>query len=372
MTLSIKNSVVILLALIALSLINKVHAVCNFAANSDLKQAINFTQALVGGNITVGDDVPNGTVVYRQSYNPTFPIPIVTCGAAGNFKYEKLFTSTPLPLTNWSTGSFAGKLYETGVPGLGVAIWSVNTTLPFTTPAVICTNVITCTSGTSAESSHWQTDIYIIKTGPVSAGSISGSNLPCYSLGTGIENVVNVIRSCYSGAVNVVAKTCTTPDVNVPMGTFNVGRTFTRVGATTPWKDASIRLTNCPRFYGTLNDGRNSFTSDNGTRGVGVFKNNSLRLKLDPNTSIINAATGVMSIKPGSGSASGVGIQMAYGNVGDTSPALVDFSNFNSYEMVNNTTTSLRLPLVARYIQTGTAVSPGKADATVTFTISYF
>jgi type 1 fimbria pilin len=40
--------------------------------------------------------------------------------------------------------------------------------------------------------------------------------------------------------------------------------------------------------------------------------------------------------------------------------------------MVNNDSTTQTLPLVARYIQTSDQVTPGKADAAVTFMINYY
>jgi major type 1 subunit fimbrin (pilin) len=375
MTLLIKKGAVIALALIPLLFMKAAYASCSFGPQSAVKQVASTTQPLLGGNITVGSEIANGTVVYKQTYIPTFGNPTILCTQTGAFQYQSLFSSTPL-LTSWNTGTFAGKVYETGVQGLGVAISGYGGIVPYniaSTAGSTCYSTSSCLYVESGTSSFWGFNLNIIKIGPVASGSISGSQLPCISQGAGLSgSIVNIARSCFSGTLNVVSKTCTTPDVNVSMGTFEVGQTFKGIGTATPWKDASINLTNCPIFYGTLNDGRNTFYSDNGTTGVGTFTNNTLGLTLAPNTSIIDATNGIMGLKTGSDSASGIGIQMGYGNAGDASPSLVSFTNAQSYQMTNNAVTSLRLPLVARYIQTASDVTPGRADATATFTINYY
>jgi type 1 fimbria pilin len=79
-----------------------------------------------------------------------------------------------------------------------------------------------------------------------------------------------------------------------------------------------------------------------------------------------------MGLKTGAGSATGVGVQLANGKVSDTSPTFLLFSGVQSFTMVNNNETTLTIPLVARYIQTADSVTPGKADATATFTLNYY
>lgn len=156
------------------------------------------------------------------------------------------------------------------------------------------------------------------------------------------------------------------------MGSYEIPKIFTKVGSYTDWKDASIILTDCPRFYGTLNDGRNTFNSDDGTSGKGTLTSNILNLTLTPNTSVIDSTTGILSVKTGTGAATGVGIQLAYGSETDTAPDLVDFSLSNNYTMPDDTLTNRTFPLIARYIQTESEVTAGRADATVTFTINYY
>lgn len=79
-----------------------------------------------------------------------------------------------------------------------------------------------------------------------------------------------------------------------------------------------------------------------------------------------------MGLKTGSSSASGVGIQMAFGEVNDVSPTFINFSSTKNYTMVSSTQNTVIIPLIARYIQTESLVLPGRADASATFTINYY
>ncbi|QXN65170.1 fimbrial protein [Serratia fonticola] len=355
--------------LVSLMLVKPVFAACSFAADSLVKNTVTTTAPLLGGNINVGPDNADGFTMFRQTYIPAFPNTKLQCDQAGLFYIDNFLKNMPLPLSSWNTGSYAGKVYETGVPGIGVVFWYSGQGFPLTRPASCAGANTTCTI--PASNVTW--DLSFIKIGPITPGVILGSKLPCVVSSVGQSgDAVDISQVCFSGALNVVSQTCVTPDVNVSMGSFDVNGNFNAVGATTPWKDASVVLTNCPRFYGTLNSQRDTFYSDDGNYGVAQAANNTIKLSLNPNTPIVSAANGIMNIKSTSNSASGVGIQMAYGNIGDASPELINFSKLKTYTMVNDTVTTLKLPLVARYIQTESLVSPGRADATVTFTITYF
>jgi len=97
-----------------------------------------------------------------------------------------------------------------------------------------------------------------------------------------------------------------------------------------------------------------------------------LNLTLAPNTSVIDSTNGILSLKTGTDAASGVGIQLAYGSETDTAPEFVNFSSGNNYTVADDALTRRSFPLIARYIQTESEVTAGRADATVTFTINYY
>ncbi|MEI2265566.1 fimbrial protein [Erwinia sp. CGal63] len=340
---------------------------------------MNFTMPLQGGNITVGPDVSNGTIIYRQYFKPSRETQI-SC-EDNTISYQPTiswyYSNNPNPVSNWSDGTFSvGKVYETGIPGVGIAIYTYDKPARYTVPFDYqAWQKEYSTSGTLWRAQGgFEFDVVLIKTGTISPGTLSGAQLPTVKYDFKAQSItpINLGSLSFSGALNIVSQTCQTPDVIVPMGSYDVGRYFTGTGKTTEWKDATIKLINCPRFYGTLNDSRNTWTSNDGSSALGTFTNNVLNLVLSPNTSIIDSANGILGLKTGSDSATGIGIQMAYGTTSDTSPPLVDFSNSKNYVMQSDTATTQSMPLIARYIQTDSAVTAGKADATVTFTISYY
>ncbi|MBW4204109.1 type 1 fimbrial protein [Enterobacter cloacae subsp. cloacae] len=337
---------------------------CNFNGGG----AITATAPLQGGNISVGPDTPDGTVLFRQYFRPSYTHSI-TCNAspaAYTWQSNYLYLNLPLPEGGWSGLPRGGKVYETGVPGIGVYAWYSGNAFPFTK-----------NSGTTQANVNYtysmltEFDISFIKTGPVSPGVISGSNLPTviseFTIPGNGTMRLSTIR--FSGTVNVVSGTCTTPDVNVDMGKYNINSDFTGKGDTTPWQNASILLQNCPRFYGTIDDGRNNFYSDSGSAGAGKPKQNTVVLTFTSANGTSDAANGIINIQGGSGAASGVGVQLAYGT--DTNPSFVNLSTPKIYAMPDSSSTAWQLPLVARYIQTADSVTPGRADGKVVFTITY-
>lgn len=334
---------------------------------------INASVALQAQNITVGADLPNGTELYKQKFEPS-SLPTIICTASRTaYKvFNNLaYTTTPLPLSDWNGSPYAGRVYKTGVSGIGVAATVTGVALPYR----FTYRSATANSAASFVSHYRDVHIIFIKTGPVSAGAIRGSDLPSVKIdftteGSDNDAAINIGLSSlsFSGVINIVAQTCQTPDVNVPMGAFDINKTFKGVGTATKWQDASIRFTNCPRFYGVKGTGS---YSDNGTASS-TMPQNQISLTLTPNTSIIDGAKGIMGLKSGAGAASGAGIQLAYGQVSDTSPTMVNFASPSTYPLANNDSTTKVLPLVAKYIQTEDLVKPGRADATATFIINYY
>ncbi|ALL35603.1 hypothetical protein AR325_00860 [Serratia marcescens] len=351
------------IALLALLLAQSAWADCYYSDKSSIKNDLTVNAPLVTGNISIGADVPVGSVIYTQNFNPSFGTVWVKCDTPQTFVSLVMdYETPPYPLSGWSSAKF-GKVYETGLPGVGVFIdnHSLDT---FTLPYI--------SNGTLVkEDNGWANNLFkyrirLIKTGDVQPGTVTGAALPCLMTRVGPTAApFTAMRLCFTGAINVEAKTCTTPDVFVAMGKYDMGRHFTGKGSVTEWKDASIRLMDCPRFYGTAE----AQYSDDGTGSISGATGNSLTLSLTPNTSVIDDVNGVMGVKEGSGSAGGVGIQLGYGA---SLPQSVQFSRAITVPLSPATPTSFTIPLKARYIQTEPTVTPGAADATVTFNINYY
>ncbi|WP_148877487.1 fimbrial protein [Serratia marcescens] len=351
------------IALLALLLARSAWADCCYSDKSDIKHELHVNAPFGAGNITTGADVPIGTVIYTQNFNPSFRNVFVTCDTPQTFvSWNMDFETPPHPLSAWSSATFK-RVYETGLPGVGVFIDNHaldNYLLPY------------ITNGTYVEEeSGWSSNLFkyrirLIKIGDIQPGVVTGADLPCLMTRVGPTAApFTAMRLCFTGAINVEAKTCTTPDVFVAMGKYDMGRYFTGKGSVTEWKDASVRLLDCPKFHGTVE----AQYSNNGTGSISGATNNSLTLSLTPNTAVIDDGNGIMGLKDGSGSASGVGIQLAYGT---SSPRPVQFSREINVPLSPATPTAFTIPLQARYIQTEPRVTPGVADATVTFNINYY
>lgn len=325
-----------------------------------------FTQPLQVANLTVGADVPNGTVIYRQTYTPTQRTQ-VGCPAWPttypiNFSYR--YTRLPQPLSTWNGNPYPGRVYQTGVAGIGAVLWYAGNPFPtlrggFTAPA---------NTDFSLYNMNATYDLSLIKIGPVAPGTLQGSALPSMAIDYVTPNwpAVTWAEVNFSGAINIVAKSCTTPDVTVLLGKQDTAQ-FRKSGDASAWKNWSIQLTDCPRFYGTVPDGSTSTDVGIGTSGPVV--KNSIQLSLQPNTPVINAAQGIIALQSGSGSGSaqGIGIQTAGPN-----GLPFNLASPVTYPLNSSTSTTVNISFKSRYIATANTVTPGKADATMTFTINYY
>ena len=350
-----------------------VAATCTFANNSGVKVPFHEDMPLAIANLTAGPNLPDGTVLYRQTHRQDGKNIVVNCGGTGktflDFKVETpgsngISSVTALGLNNGASG----KVYNTNIPGIGIAFWFAFNNFDYR----FYQDSLTAAS--------YQHDISFIKTGPIAAGAIDTSTLPTISISAGQNGATSlkVMTAKLTGTINIVSRTCITPDVLVELGTYK-SSDFPAIGATSPWKDASIKLTNCPAFYGyyNLNGGDRyvSYSANNlgtFTRGAANV-NNSLGYTLRPTGAIIDPAQGIIGLDNTAGltSAKGLGIQISTGNMA------VPFSaaEFNTRLPSGLTLTategaSYTIPLKARYFRTGN-LSPGKADGSIIFTIDY-
>ncbi|MBH2547597.1 type 1 fimbrial protein [Serratia marcescens] len=370
----IKETILLVLLMPLLFFGNEALATCQLDRSGTLPNPLNLAIPLQSSNLTVGEDLPNGSVIYRSYYNPQLGGNVkISCSekASGDYNVTHEYARVPMPLSSWSGTPYGGKVYETNIPGIGVVISRSLTSIPPIVSGVAgkCSGSDNCSVGNI----FFDWDISLIKTGRVSPGTLNGSALPCVKVTFGQNNgsSTEVINACYSGGINIVSKTCKTPDVDVYLGKYDVAD-FRGKGSSTAWKDSSIYLSECPVFYGLLNDGRNTNWSNTGSASVGQYTRNTLSLKLTPNTPIVDNNNGILSIKEDAKgtSAVGVGIQLSYGT-GSPLEA-VNFLQSKSYEMENGSSGNIKLPLAARYIQVSDEVKPGVANGAVTFMINYY
>ena len=372
-----------ILLLILLGYCSAGQAACFYTNGTTGPQVTTFS--LAGANITAGPDLPVGTVLYRGDvgWQAATDAVWIGCDAPATILQDLYVDSAPHPLSAWGGYPFGGTTYETGVPGIGIAIWfsNQNTGATTSTPDLQATVSIT-----PPQEKGFPTPIKfsLIKIGNIQPGTVYGSDLPSVIMkaeSNGVSGLpLTLLKGNFTGAINVISQTCQTPDVTVPMGTYEITKYFRGVGSTTPWMDASIQLQNCPQFYGYHSDSSLvDYNPVSGSGTVNLTTANLLKVSLQPATDIADQANGVLKVNAdgSSGSpATGVGIQLGYTpdniNASPTAPTTI-WKEGDTWSVTppNDGTANFRIPLAARYYQYDKAVTPGPANAQVTFVIDY-
>lgn len=181
--------------------------------------------------------------------------------------------------------------------------------------------------------------IRLIKTGPISGGTLSG-NIGSFFNRIRAQHVLPDVPITFSGGtIRVVSCSVTTPNINVPLGK-QAKSNFSGVGSGTEWQSFDIQL-NC-------------------------IKGARINVRLDATAAPATTRKDVMRLDPESGdiAAKGVGIQLGYRmgyelELGKT--LLYETSKFDTEFIM----------LRARYYQTEENVIAGKANGTATFTLTY-
>lgn len=351
--------------------------------------AVNTT--LAPSNIYGGSDLSLGSIIYRGDTRQNSSIPdVIRCTGTPNesfsYTYQQKVLNPPLPLSNWQGSPYPGKVYQSGVPGIGVAIVAGNgeaITHLNSVATINTTRQLSSSGSLSFSISNASTRLVLIKIGEVTPGSyvFNSSNLPVVqhiidnSPGNPsiLASPLSVFRLMFSGSMSVNAQTCLTPNANVEMGSYNIHSDFSGIGSVTQWVDVNLLLKDCPIFYGFYNDSNYPvfFDANNGgVTNIPASIANSIGVRLTPNTQIITDFSGVMAIdSEPTISASGVGIQMGWG---DSSKTIFDFSQEKKLNLPKDGRADIRIPLFARYIQTEALMTPGRADGQLTFTLNYY
>ncbi|HIC8805557.1 TPA: fimbrial protein [Enterobacter asburiae] len=307
------KSVGLVLALWSFSFV--VQASCQFVngVTAEIPGYISF------GNIAVQRDAPVGSVIATATtgaYNGGNTI--AGCTEAWTFRQE---------LTKWQTLSAQGNgVYNTNVPGVGIRMTSPSgKVLPYDLPINANTYVNINGDGIKAE---------LIKTGDITGGTLDTGMLARAS----VVNQFYIANVTLNGNNTITSESCTvtTPTVNVPMDDHEKSE-FSGVGSTTDWVNFDIGLT-CD---------------------VGARINVRIDAAADPSAS----SQGVMQLD--SGGASGVGIQLHY----RPDDATVQYGQERFYwqSVYGDEIVQLK----ARYYQTAQTITPGPANATATFTLTY-
>lgn len=333
-----------------------------------------------------GNEIPVGSTIYHaQSQAGSYSG--VKCNAPFTLASYYSVTNTPSgPAVPFSSLSYsAGPIFPTNVSGVGVVLWYAGTPFSDVSPYLYYTATMpNVTGGDFGFSGKFE--ISLVKTGPIASGSIVNASsfptvvlmIPATSGYTGLP--LNLMTINFAGSVNFVASTCTTPDLNVNMGPYEISDNFKQVGSATPWVDASITLQNCPTFSGRYGDGSTSQVSVGTATASGTTRiASTLTVTLTPNTPMIDAPNGVIGVNAQRSSgtaATGIGLQLGYTPTNyaanPTAPTSI-WTSGTSWDIQppSDGSNSFKIPLAARYYQTDARVTAGPANTAVTFNIDY-
>ncbi|EIX6432905.1 fimbrial protein [Salmonella enterica] len=278
------------------------------------------------GNVVVQRDTPVGSVIATAitgAYNNGKAL--AGCSTNWTLRWE---------LSKWGTLSSAGdKVYNTNISGVGIRLTAVTNgrMLPYEVSVKGGTYDTIPGDGIKAE---------LIKTGDINGGTLD----------TGILARVSVANQFYfanvtlNGTNTISAAACsvTTPRMDVPLGRHDKNE-FSGPGSTTDWKTFSI--------------------------GLDCDAKARINVRIDPASGAVAGMTDVMNLDNGSGgaTASGIGVQLWFRPNGGSA---VKFGQ-ETYYWTSGYGGRETVQLQARYYQTAQIITPGEANATATFTLSY-
>lgn len=344
-----------------------------------------LTPVLGAAASQAGNDLPVGHAIYTTSVDFSGTVGINCDGPISLESYLTVSDSPSGAPVTMSTEYGTGPVYPTNVPGIGAIVWTgVHKYTEFiSTGQVEFAPLIKDTAGDKGlTSTGVSAALTLVKTGPIASGAVvNGSSLPHISLRvpatagyTGLP--IRLIVFSFGGSLQFTTQTCTTPDVNVVMGDYDIPDNFTGPGKASQWVDSSIILQNCPVFsgyYSHYNGGKPQSSVDSGATTGGTRASNLFGVSLTPVNPVVND---IISLDDTTDAARGLGIQLGYTpddiNAIATSPQKI-WTAGTSWDVVAPTDgrTTIKIPLAARYYQTESTVTPGKANAKVTFNIDY-
>ncbi|WP_072010911.1 MULTISPECIES: fimbrial protein [unclassified Serratia (in: enterobacteria)] len=378
-----KNTVKIIGLLLAL--LTSINAYADIQCGLDYRYPYRELTVPLSGSVYAGNELPVGATLYKFRVTGSDNKVALRCETTESWianVYYKVVSEPIGPAFNFAGNTYNGAVYPTNINGIGIAIYTYNVnanpTITMATPMYEPMNYQSDGSSIGTSSGlKINPAIYIalVKTGAIASGSsVLGSTIPPLSitaeLTPGLSGLpLDLLKINFSGSVIVRTSTCQTKSRTVILGEHELRSTFKGKGSVTPWIDSSIELTDCPTFEGYYPGGyQTSF--DGATPTGGTPTPNALLVSITANTGVIDAAAGLISInKTQSGSASGLGIQLGWGD--KSKPSVWNLSEQKKFTLPNNGVKNITIPMAARYYQTENVVTPGRADGQVMFTINY-
>lgn len=382
----IKNSLALMLLLFpTAAVMAKTEVTCTMDAPV-------FTRSMtINGTIFVGPDMPIGSVVYQgqidynnkalnyecSSYDPEDPDKTVLFMERQELK---ILSTTGTPVIS---PSIPANVFRTNNPGLGIVFYAnrnVDNTLPLGIPKLswegqrILDKNRRSIRYFASPILHYS----IIKIGPIQPGIFDLTDIARMQLDVNYPNKNQVdapgfpIIASYidvTGSITVTSSSCKTQDYTVELGSHETA-TLPAKGSSTKWINSDIILTNCPAFRGYYSGKKgNVYTSEVG-QTFPERDPNELRVTIKPVNPAIPEYPGTFKVNDVPGAAKGVGIQLAFGDVGEN---FVKFNTPTAFaQPITEKAGTVSIPLRARYIRVDDRLSAGSANGAATFLIEYY
>lgn len=295
-------------------------------------------------SVSVPRDAAVGTPLSNWMYSPAvtnwFNCTVTASTATG----DHLGSVSPAISGSYAESGVFHYVYKTNVPGVGVALgvrpylggcgWQV-------WHDVIDDQQDGCDSNGSITNGG-QAEAILVTTGPITGGTTSSGIVFQETSSIGSKAQKTLVVSFSLTPTTVVALSCSTPDLTVTMGTY-LASSFTGPGSSSKPVSFNVAVNNCPAGMTSI---QYQFASASG---------------------VVDASQGVIALASGS-TAAGIGVQL---KTGSSNTALAYNQQYTLSSYNTNTGGSYTIPLKAAYYQTGTTVTPGRAKAIVTFSMTY-
>lgn len=345
-------------------------------------------------------NLPVGSVLFRQVVRVR---QTVSSGAGQKVGFKQCTTTAGSETTTFrtrhelesslptiGTGAY-GPIYATNIQGIGLVLnfYADQSSKNYTSFPAAPEKLMTVTStstGLSSATAGVGYEILFVKTGDIPAGTwaIPVSLRIIETAVLSDSNVVGGVTKDYgarvilSGVVNLVAGTCETPDVSVPMGSYKISEN----PVNTKWVNFSVNLLNCPPMSGRYikNDSlggskaTNYWSPDSISSGSPDMAN-TVSISFNPVSGYDTLSSGghCARLTPGESTAGGACLEIQ--DMAGTNVLTNSFSNIETDSGLTllNSSASYQIPFKARYglLAGSTTMSAGKADSAVEFTINY-
>ncbi|WP_370681379.1 fimbrial protein [Comamonas sp. GB3 AK4-5] len=312
-------------------------------------------------SITVPRDAVDGTRLTPWTSTPAatnyYSCPVTNAGVGP--AYKSLLTPVVGMTVNGSTG-VPYQVWNTTVPGIGVAIGARSYIL---TQKSACSGwyawvslhadaswgyqACTSNNGSDVMNLGFQMEFAYVKTGAVTPGTTAGGAasetawVGRFQTGTyAVQSSFHKFISLTPTIINIAA--CETPNVTVNMGKQQLSK-FTGIGYSTPVVSFDVSINACPA--GSLTK---------------------IQYQFIPVNAVIDANNGLLALSS-TATATGIALQLK-----DSSDAPLKFNTQYTLTGYNSAAGgSYKVPLKAAYRQTAATVTPGSANAALTFTMTY-